>query len=75
MYTFSYMLFEAKLRQQNLWSEAEQERLARRAARARVSGHTVDGIRRTAVQLGDIVAGLRCQVQSRLGSNLEPAAC
>ena len=68
MYSFSYMLFEAKLRQQNLWSEAEQERLARRAARARVGG-------RTAAQLAAIVAGLRCQVQSRFGSNLEPAAC
>lgn len=75
MYNYSYLLFEAKLRQQNLWSEAEQERLARRAAGARVSGQMVDGIRRTAVRLGEIVAGLRCQVQSRFGSNLEPAAC
>ena len=75
MYTFSYMLFEAKLRQQNLWSEAEQERLARQAAGARVSGQTADGIRRTAVRLGDIVAGLRCQLQSRFASDLEAAAC
>lgn len=75
MYTFAYMLFEMKLRQQDLRSEAGQDGWARQAAGARVSGQTLDGIRRTAVRLGDIVAGLRCQLQSRFASDLEAAAC
>jgi hypothetical protein len=75
MYTFADVLYEMKLRQQDLRSEAEQERWARQAAGARVSGQTLDGIRRTAVRLGDIVAELRCQVQSRFDSNLDAAAC
>jgi hypothetical protein len=75
MYTFADVLFEMELRQQNLRSEAEEERWARQAAGVRVSGQSLDGIRRTAVELGDIVAGLRCQLQSRFDSNLEVASC
>lgn len=75
MNTFADVLFEMELRQENVRSEVEQVRWARRAGEARVRGQSLDGIRRAAVQLGDIVAGLRCQLRSRFAVGLDAAAC
>jgi hypothetical protein len=75
MNTFADVVIEAELRQKSFRAEAEQERWARKAAEARVGTETWDGLRRSAIRLGDIVAGLRCQLRSRFATQLDPAAC
>lgn len=75
MNTFADVVMEAELRQKSFRAEAEQQRWVRQAAEARVRGETWDGLRRSAVRLGDIVAGLRCQLRSRFATQLDPAAC
>jgi hypothetical protein len=75
MNTFADVLFEMELRQENLRSEVEQIRWARQAAGARVGRPSLDGVRRAAVQMGDVVAGLRCRLRSRFAVELDAAAC
>jgi len=75
MNTFADVVIEAELRQKNFRAEAEQQRLVRQALEARAGGQIRDGIRRSAVRLGDIVAGLQCQLRTRFATQLDPAAC
>lgn len=54
--------------------EAEQIRLARLAASSR-SGNWVSAIRRTAILVGDYVAGVQCFVLSRFASESGAVTC
>ena len=54
--------------------EFEQARLARLAPLSR-SGDWVSAIRRTAILVGDYVAGVRCFVLSRFASKSGAVAC
>jgi hypothetical protein len=75
MNTFADVVMEAELRQKSFRAEAEEQRWVRQAAEARAGEQPWDGLRRSAVRLGDIVAGLRCQLRSRFATELDPAAC
>jgi len=75
MNTFADVIMEAELRQKSFRAEAEQQRWVRQAMEARAGGQVRDELRRSAVRLGDIVAGLRCQLRSRFATQLDPVAC
>jgi len=75
MNTFADVVMEAELRQKSFRAEAEQQRWVRQALEARTGGQVRDGIRRSVVRLGDIVAGLQCQFRSRFATQLDPVAC
>ena len=63
---------EQQLRRRGCPYENERERMARIVAASRSRDAKESRIRGMAVRLGDFVAGLRCQLQSRFAS--EPVA-
>jgi hypothetical protein len=66
---------ETQLRRRGLPCESEGRHVTRIAAAVRPRRAKESRIRRVAVRLGDIVAGLRCQVQSRFASEPAATAC
>ena len=74
MISLDEAVYEVGDRTSSVRLEAEQVRLARLAASSR-SGDWVSAVRRTAILVGDYVAGVRCFVLSRFASNTGAAAC
>ena len=74
MISLDEAIYEVEDRTSNVRFEAEQVRLARLAASSR-SGGGVSAIRRTAILVGDYVAGARCFVLSRFASESGAVAC
>ena len=72
MHDLSNALFEMQYRVKSMEAEVEHHRLAKLAAASRPRKERMFGVRRMAVRLGDLVAGLRCRLESRWAS--EPAA-
>ena len=68
-------MHEMKYRTSSFQFEAEQDRMARLAAAGRSKGERVSGSWHMAVQVGDYVARLRCQLQSRFASEPGATAC
>ena len=69
------VLFETETRSRHLHAQREQDRVARWTAAlsaSRGARRSGTGIRQVAIRLGDLVAELRCQLESRFTS--EPAA-
>lgn len=65
--------FETENHRRDLQAAREQDRRAWWIAAA--SGSRGAGIRQVAVRLGDLIAELRCQVESRLASEPAATAC
>jgi hypothetical protein len=74
MISLDEAIYEVGDRTSSVRFEAEQGRLARLAASSR-SGDWVSVVRRTAILVGDYVAGVRCFALSRFGSEPGAAAC
>ena len=74
MISLDEAIYEVGDRTSSVRLEAEQVRLARLAASSR-SGDWVSVIRRTAILVGDYVAGVRCFVLSRFASESGVVAC
>jgi len=68
-------MFEMEYRTRSIEAELEQRQLARLAAAARSKDGMVSQSRRMAVRLGDLLAGLWCQLQSRSATEPDAAAC
>jgi hypothetical protein len=66
---------ETRLRRRGLPYESEGRHVAGIAAAVWPRRAKESRIRRVAVRLGDIVVGLRCQVQSRFASEPAATAC
>lgn len=69
--TRSNMEYRTKI----ILAEVEQNRLAKLAASARSEDERGSGGRRMAMRLGDLVAGLWCQLQSRFATDPGATAC
>ncbi len=74
MISLDEAIYEVGDRTSSVRFEAEQIRLARFAASSQ-SGYWVSEIRRTAILVGDYVAGVRCFVLSRFAPDTGAAAC
>lgn len=73
MNDYAEMHFETQIRRRGLPYESEGRQVARIAASLRPRRAKKESrIRGLAVRLGDLVAGLRCRLESRLAS--EPAS-
>ena len=70
------VLFEMENRRPDLHAVREQDRRAGWiAALSAPQDERESRIRRVAVQLGDFVAGLRCQLESRFATEQQAVAC
>jgi hypothetical protein len=74
MISLDEAVYEVGDRTSSVRIEAEQVRLARLVAPSR-SGDWVSAIRRTAILMGDYVAGVRCFVLNRFASESGAVAC
>ena len=74
MISLDEAIYEVEDRTSSVRFEVEQVRLARFDASSR-SGDWALAIRRTAILVGDYVAGVRCFVLSRFASESGPVAC
>ena len=75
MHDLSNALFEMEYRVKSIEAELEPDRLARLAAASRPRKERRLSVRRTVTGLGDLLAGMWCQLQSRLASEPEAMAC
>ena len=76
MNSHAEMHFETQIRRRGLPYESEGKQTARIAASLRPRRAKKESrIRHVAVWLGDLVAGLRCRLESRLASEPAPKPC
>ena len=76
MNSYAEMHFETQIRGRGFPYESEGKQVARIAASLRPRRAKKESrIQHVAVWLGDLVAGLRCRLESRLASEPAPTPC
>jgi TATA-binding protein-associated factor Taf7 len=75
MMDWAIAAFEVDYRTKVLEDEAEHARLLRIAKAARSEEESLRPLRRAALDLRDMAAGLSCRLQSRLSPGMDAAAC
>jgi len=75
MIDWAIAAFEMDYRTRALLDEAEHARLVRIAKGARSEEERLRPLRRAALDLRDMAAGLSCRLQSRLSPGMDAAAC
>ena len=75
MIDWAIFAFEMDYRRKVLQDEAEHARLVRIAKAARSEKDRLRPLRRVALGLRNVAAGLSCQLQRRLSHGMDTAAC